>query len=277
MKLTSVEIHPAGSTNVCVLSFRDPGSANPYNVKAISGLDAEEIVAGYYGGSGTDRFRNLSLRKRDVGVRIGLNPRFDELESYSKLRDDLYKIIASSRTGVVQLQFKNGATVVCAVSGTINRLEAPHFERVQEVQIGIECIDPMLRALTPTIVPVVGLDPSDTVIQEDLSTAPHGFTFSMEVLADVASFAIGGTDPDWMFEVVPDGGFLDGDILHLSSEYNVKEVYLVRGATTIYLADKIATGSIWPMLFPGDNNFFIENPLSWAWSSISYYPTYWGV
>ncbi len=44
MRVTSVELHPANSSDICVLSFRDPTHANPYNVKEIIGLDADEIV-----------------------------------------------------------------------------------------------------------------------------------------------------------------------------------------------------------------------------------------
>ncbi len=100
---SSVELHPANSSDVCVLSFRDPTHANPYNVKEIIGLDADEIVPRFYGGSGNSKFYNLLLEKREIVIRVELNPKFGEFETFSDLRDKLYRLIASSRTGIIQI------------------------------------------------------------------------------------------------------------------------------------------------------------------------------
>lgn len=278
MKLTSVELHPAGSSDVAVLSFRDPGQQNPFNVKGIAGLDAEEIVSRYYGGSGSSAMYNLSLEKRNPVILIGLNPRFEQNETYSDLRDRIYKLIASSRTGMLQMQFKNGNTVVAAVSGFVQKVEAPQFEKIQQVQITLECRDPLLRALTPTVIDVSSLDPANTILSDILSTAPHGFSFQLAFTGGVEGLTIADPDnPTWSFNVTPVGGFLNGDVLHFSSEYNDKELYVVRGGVTTHLADKIAPNSVWPLIFPGDNHFVLSNPTNLDWVSIEHYPTYWGV
>lgn len=280
MKLTSVEIHPANSSEVVVLSFRDPRRLNPYNVTGITGLDADEIVPRYYGNSGNsnDKFFNLVLTKRDIVVRVELNPVFVVDQTYSDLRDALYKVIASSRTGVVQLQFKNGAEVVAAISGFVSKFESPHFDKVPSVQLTINCQGSMLQALDPVNIPLPGLDPALTHIIDDKSTAPHGFKFQM-VAGSVPSMKI--TDPSndaWSFEVIPaGGGFHSGDIVFFSSDFNDKYLYLVRSGAVIYLADVITPGSMWPILFPGDNQLAFTNPTSFVWNDISYYPTYWGV
>jgi len=36
-------------------------------------------------------------------------------------------------------------------------------------------------------------------------------------------------------------------------------------------------GSVWPMLFPGENTFVLSSGASIDWDSITYYPTFWGV
>lgn len=279
MKLTSVELHPAGSASVCVLSFRNPAGTNPYNVKGIGGLDADDIVSRFYGGSGNSaRFFNLALEARSIPIRIGLNPRFNLDESFSSLRDELYKLIASSRTGTIEVQFLNGEDVIATLTGFVTKFEAPHFEKTQEVILTIKCDDPMLRAPEATVVDVEELDPAETLIQDLLSTAPHGFTFELSFQDDMASLIIGDPDDDtWLFTVSPAGGFLEDDVLHFSSENNDKYLYLVRGMTTIHLADKILSGSVWPILFPGDNTFELTTAADVTWESISYRPAYWGV
>lgn len=278
MKITSVEIHPSGSSDVGILSFKDPRALNRYNVKYISGLDAEEVVRKYYGEFGGNNYYNLSLERRDIVLSIGLSPIFDEHETYSDLRDKLYKMIASSRMGIVQLQFKNGATVVAAIQGYVAKLESPQFEKTQEVHITLSCDDPMLKALTHIVVDVAGFDPANTIIEDQESTSPHGFEFDLEITADTGNLSL--SDPTggaWEFQLYPPGGFLTGDVLHVSSDYYSKLVYLTRGATVIQLADAVYPGSVWPILFPGDNHFAWSFPTNVVWDDIRYYPTYWGV
>lgn len=279
MKITSVELHPANSSDTVVLSFRDPSRANPYLVKAIIGLDADAIIPRYYGVSGNSlkKFYNLSLESRQLAIRMGLNPSFSDNETYSDLRDAIYKIIASSRTGVLDIQFKNGSTVVASISGFVSKLEAPQFNKEQEIQLTLDCKEPMLKAPTATSIATAGLDPASTILTDSVSTAPHGFKFEMNLVVVASMKITDPTDASWSFEVVPDGGFLVGDVLHFSSELNNKYIYIVRGATTIYLADKISLGSFWPIMFPGANHFAFDNPTMFEWTSISYYNTYWGI
>ncbi len=84
-------------------------------------------------------------------------------------------------------------------------------------------------------------------------------------------------NPTWSFIVTPSAGFLVGDKVVCSSELNNKDVYIQRGSSKFLLADKIAPFSVWPIMFPGDNNIAILESSKFSWRSISYYPTYWGV
>lgn len=276
MKLTEVELHPHGYSESATLSFRDPARKNPYNVKTIVGLDADEIVPRHYGGA--NNYYTLAMEKRDIVVRIALNPRFHLGESYSSLRDFLYKLVASSRTGQLHIHFINEGTMVSGVSGFITKIEAPHFNKEPEVQITVSCDDAMLRAMEPVLVDVSGLDPVLTDIQDELSTAPHGFSFELKFNEPMDSFSISdSSEAGWAFTVTPVDGFLVDDVLHFSSEYNNKHLYVVRAGNTIHMADVIAPDSVWPILFPGSNPFEISDAQDVEWVSISHYPTYWGV
>lgn len=278
MKLTSVELHPTGSSEAMVLSFRDPSRLNPFNVKGITGLDADELIPRFYGAPGAQNFYNLMLAKREPVMLIELNPRYNLDESPASLRDYAYKMIASSRKGTVDIWFKNGEDVVATLSGSVKKMEAPNFTDRSEIQITFKCPDPLLKAPDPVSLSVVALDPTLTVIEDDLSTAPHGLTFEMAVTGAFASLNI--DDPDdssWDFTITPVGGFLSGDVIYYSSQYNDKYLYLIRGGSTIHLVDKITPGSIWPIIFPGENSLRFTNGPSLDWNAISYYPTYWGV
>jgi len=281
MKVTSVEIHPEPATDFISLSFRDLKAATPYNILSITGLDADQIVPRYYPGTGTSKFYNLSLESRVIAIQVALNPRFTQNESYSDLRDTLYKRIAYSRSGKVTLQFKNGAATVATIVGFISKFEAPYFEKKPVVTITINCDDPLFKALDPTVIDVNGLNPANTLVSDFVSTAPHGVTF---VFTEIAGMGPAGaiiisdpTDPSWTFSVTPNTNPLVNDTLTIISDMGKKDVYITSGGVKTYLAGKITPGSSWPMIFPGDNRFAINNPTSWRWTTISHYPSYWGV
>lgn len=278
MKLTSIELHPENSSDRAIFSFRDPTAKNPYNIKGATGLDADEIVPRYYGflAGGSKRFYNLTLQKREVVFKVGLNPNFSEFKTYSDLRSDLYKMVASSRTGKIQIQFKNDTDIVAEVSGFISKFESPLFEKAQEIQITIQCDEPLLKS--PNLVVVESLPSTRALIEDSKSTAPHGFGSKVTITAPLADLSISDPDdPTWAFTIYPAGGFLSGDILYFNSDPTEKSVFIDRSGTIIQLGDVLLMGSMWPIIFPGNNSFSFTHPESVVWNSVGYLPTYWGV
>jgi hypothetical protein len=259
MKLTAIELHPDNSDDILTLSFRDPGSNNPYIVLGITGLDV------------------ASSTNKVIVLDFGLNPDFSSNQSYSDLRDSVYKMMLSSRSGSVQLQFKNNGTVVAAISGYISKNETSLFEKVQSIKLTVECDDMMLRALAPVIIPSDGLNPADFFLSADPSTAPHGFYMRINLGADVSSLRLKDPNDTWSFEIIPSGGFLMGDQLNLNSDNNKKFLFITRAGVTIYLGDVITPGSVWPILYPGDNHFSFTNPTALDFDRIYHIPAYWGV
>jgi len=299
VKLTSIEIRPdTPRASGIELSFRDPGSHNPFQIQSATGLDIDQVIPKSYRTTGQlsvpsrgTGFYDMSLLKRQIVMKIGLNPRFSESESFSDLRDALYRIVASTRTGKLNILFKNQVEVLAMVSGFVSKSENPLFEKAQSVQLTVQCDDPMLRAPEPIL--LMGLPPTGPVEHDDVvimptesiatipdsrSTAPHGFAFNMRILNDIPDIII--TDPEdnsWFFEVVPDIGFLADDELHFSSEDNNKGLWVTRGPNTIQMVDSIVSGSDWPIMFPGQNAFKFDNYENLQMLQFWYYPTYWGV
>jgi hypothetical protein len=278
MKLTSVELYPANSSNSISLGFQDLSRQNSYNVKSIDGLDADAITPRFYGPE-TNDFYDLSLDKRDIVLQVQLNPNYGQNQTISDLRDTLYKVIASSRTGKIQLQFKNEEYTVAAISGFVTKFEASHFEKNPEVQLTVKCDDPMLKALNPVTVSVTGLGFTRAVIVDDKSTAPHGFKFEIGVLGTITD-TITITDPDdsaWHFSIAMGFGMINGDTIVFSTDYKDRQLYVLRGLAKYYIGDWIGVDSVWPLIFPGMNTFAFTHPTLLAWHNLSYYPTYWGV
>ncbi len=281
MKITSVELY-SNNKKAASFSFRDPGAVNPYMVQGIFGLDADEIVPKFYSLSpdGLNKYYDSALKNREIVIRVALNPNTDLKKTYSDLRDDLYRAIYASRTGLIQLRFNNKLATVAAVSGRIVKFEAPHFNQTPEVQLTVRCSDYFLKALDAVEVNYDILATPTTIV-DPFSTAPHGFSLNLKFTADTTSFVMrDSATPSWLFTVTPgvigaNTGFKTNDELYFSSEGD-KQIYIVRSATTIQLVDKVQQGSYWPMLFPGENDLEIVTG-AFTWGYIKYYPTYWGV
>ena len=282
MRVTSVDMYSSASEEAITFSLQNSEPNAQYQARTILGLDAIDIVPKFYGWSlsGANKYYDFTLKPREIVMRIILSPRFKLDESYSDIRDSLYRVISANRTGLVTLHFKSGGTLVSQILGSVVKFEATHFTNLPEVQLTIRCNDPMFKAINPVIFEPEDLDTTNPILVPDsLSTAPHGFTFQATFHATAASFTIqdAASNPEWKFKVIPDGGFLSGDVLYFSSEHSNKHIYYVRGATTVQLADKIESGSIWPLLFPGHNEFHFVNLASFNWNSVEYYASYWGV
>jgi hypothetical protein len=283
MRLTSIDLY-SNNNQVAALSFKDPRSKNPYVAQNVTGLDADEIVPKFYGTDtgATINHHDLVVNKREIVVLVALNPQFSQGKSYSDLRDDLYRGIATSRDGTIQLRLKNGAKTVAAISGFVTKFETAHFSKTPQVQMTIRCDDGMLRSPEETQVDLIKLS-TDVTLVDNVSTAPHGFKFNVTFDAISDDFVIrDSATPTWQFTVTPgtigaDSGFLVNDVLYFSSAYDGKTVYIKRGMDTIYLVDKIAVGSSWPVMFPGPNEMQFVADGAFTWNEFTYYQSYWGV
>lgn len=281
MRITDVSIF---SNNVETVSF-SLSQADPlarFMVRDMTGLDAEELIPRFYGfGSQTKtRFYDFVLKPRQVVIRFVLNPRFHLDESYADVRDTLYRSISSVRSGLVYLHFNSGGGTVARISGFITKFEVPYFTPLPEVQLTVRCDDPVFRGLTPVSYKEDDIKYTNPIMVPDsISTAPHGFSFQVTFKTACPSFTIQdqANNPDWKFTVIPAGGFLVGDILNFSSDFINKQLYITRGASTIYLVDKITPDSIWPIIFPGVTNLYFLEIANFNWNKLEYYPTYWGV
>lgn len=281
MRVTDVSIY---SNNIETVSFSlsqsDPSAQ--FMVRDMTGLDDDELVPRFYGfGKQTKtKFYDFVLKPRIIVIRFVLNPRFNLDESYSDVRDVLYKSISSARSGLVYIHFNSGGATVARVSGFITKFEVPFFTPLPEVQLTIRCDDPVFRGINHVSYPPAKIKTTNPIIiPDDLSTAPHGFSFQVTFKAASPQLTIQDqvTNPDWLFKIVPSGGFLTNDILNFDSTYVNKQVYLTRGGVVTYLIDKITPDSIWPTLFPGSTTLYFLEIANFNWNKFEYYPAYWGV
>jgi hypothetical protein len=282
MKLTNVEI-VSGDISVASFNLQAPDLTDRFAAKAMTGLDAPEILPTFYGfgAFSNAEFYQLGLKSREIVIRLALTPNWQLGETYSDLRDDLYRAISKTRNGKVQVRLNNSAMTVATISGHITKFEVPHFNQEPEVQITIKCDDPMLRS--DGYFEYVAADFNNTgyfQIPDNSSTAPHGFEMQVTFLSGTSDFVL-LDDPDfeWEFSVVPASAFIAGDILYFSSEHGQKSLWHQRGEVVTYLMDRMTTTSNWPLIFPGNNVFYCPNldNSSVEVDFLRFRSAYWGV
>lgn len=274
MKVSRILLLTNYTPDLVELSFKDPASQNPFQVTFTSGLGAPEDIdwgstpAGY----------EAKLPPRDVVIRLGLNPDWGSGEDYSILRTRLARMIHATRSGNIVIGLADDEEVIAALQGRIVKMEVDPHSKTPDVEFTINCKDGMLRGLELTEVPLAGLSPIETVITDDLSTAPHGALLAVKFNAPATTFSFtGGEDEEpWVFQTTPIGTtFLVNDILICSSMHNDRQLVIQRGATAIPIADSIHAGSDWPVIFPRPNTIVCSGDVSWH--AIKYATAYWGI
>lgn len=257
-------------------SFRDINSENPYNVIDITGLDAEEIIPQFYGFSEIDssKYYSLSLKKRQIVINITLNPNLVFNQTMDSLRNNLYRTITASRVGLVKLLFKDNDAIISQISGFVTKFESMLFIKSPEVKITIDCDDPIFKSNELVDVDTGSFGILPTVLDE-ISTAPHGFEFGLTFTNDYDIFLMHDqVASGWRFQII--FNFLAGDELRFSSKTNDKYFYVIRSGINIHLIDKLLINTIWPILFPGNNVFYLSTGV-FTWDYLRHYYSYWGV
>lgn len=281
MRVTSIAVF-ANESQTLKFDLRNASAQSKYVVRNILGLDAEEIIPRFYGFSkdGSKRFYDFKLPPRELVIRLTLNPRFNLNETYSEVRDDIYRAISATRTGELEFQFQVGAATVAKISGHVIKMEVAHFSSNPELQITVRCEDPIFRGTNPVEYAVADLATTNPVgIVDNLSTAPHGFKASFTMTATAASLTVQdkAIDPEWEFKIIPASSFLSGDVIHFSSEVNNRYLYMDRASVITSLMDMIEPSSVVPIMFPGFNEFHFVEIASFDWNELSFTPAYWGV
>lgn len=287
MRITSIEL-TCCDEQILTGALRAPGDTDRFLVKAIYGLDADELVPKFYGfgaNTGTPFYR-FGMKTREIVMRLVLAPNWENSDTYSSVRDQLYRAISKSRNGTVELQLKSTATTVAVISGQIVKFEVPHFNQDPELQITIRCEDPVFRSLTDMEYVDADFDSTGYIsIPDQVSTAPHGFEMQVTFLKDAfTGFTIQDDSTyDWRFHVTAPPNYSDkfqlNDVLYFKSEYGKKELWVQRFPAKQNLMEMVSMDSVWPVIFPGDNEFYLPQYLNadYTIDFIRFKSAYWGV
>lgn len=283
MRLSSVVLSTSDLSEEIVFGVFDYSDGCRYLIKAMVGIDAEDIIPKFYGfGSASGKkMYEFTLKPRDIVARVSLNPDYSVNEDVSEIRDVVYRLISANRFGELTIQFKSGSSIVSSIKGSITKMEVPYFTRDPELQLTIHCNDPMFRSIVPIDIPPEDLPSTNPVTLTDQpATAPHGLELKVKFTATTTTFAIQDdpTTPEWKFEVTPASSFLINDELYICSEYGNKRVFLDRAiGSDIELMNLVHSDSVWPQVFPGVNTLYFPQIANFDWLQLKYRSAFWGL
>lgn len=268
-------LQPIELIGACDLLLDHRAGENGYVVKAALGLgppSGDVLVEGFT--SAGQPLIDILPENRELVFRIGFNPGIGQ--SYSGLRDELYKLI--SRPLYVKLM--NNALTMAQISGFIRQFEVLHFTKEPEVQITIECQDSVFTAPEFIYAPTTGMGEGPIVIDYQEGTAPTGFVMIMNFSGTDGGFgfALDTTPNVWgqynHFQVTYP--ILPGDVVTLYTQRGERKVNLYRSSVNTNITGYINEGAAWPRLHPGANHFDLEIA-NGASILLRYYPRFWGV
>lgn len=283
MRLTAVVLSTSNDQEEIVFSATKQDPNARYLLRAMVGVDAENLVPKFMGFGLQDGkpLYEYVIPDREIVMRVSLAPRFAINEDVSTLRDRIYRAISATRTGQVTLQFEDGGSLVSSILGKITKMEVGYFSRDPELQLTFLCDDTIFRGVTP-----VQFGPSDlpdtipVPFADNESTAPHGFTFTIQFTGTTSTFVIQDalSLPNWEFEITPASSFLVNDQLTISTEFGAKRAYLNRAiGTDMDVMDRVIAGSIWPQIFPGPTTLYFPQKANFDWVSLEYRSAFWGL
>ncbi len=280
MIIDAIRLYSAAESSTPLALYAEFGlnhadTSQSYILQQGWGFDLDEINPYFYGSYGSNDFVAMTPRDRLIVMKIRLNPQIQSDETPSSLRDHLYRLIASGRTGLSEVRLMNGGSPVAYIRGHIKKFEADIFSPDPVIQVSISCPDPMFKSVNP-VTPTVTISSGIATITDNVSTAPHGFDMTLQFSGnDSSPFVVQGKagTTEWPFQLNYD--FITSDRLRIVSYEDQKSVSVLRSGNTIQLMDKIAIGQVWPLMFPGVTQ--LQFPATVTMYAFEYYQYFWGV
>lgn len=277
MEITKIRL--TSSRSVITLPFLDAVQTSPYVLKAATGLEPPEVdlnIAKTTNNYGV--YQKTIPQYRELVFRIGLNPKFEDGQSHSDLRMDLYRQLVDHYNPVIQVELLNSSNwVELRTDAYFKNLEANIFSSNPEVQLTLGSNTPYFNKpwVTDLDTDMSRQFPSMT----NYGTAPAGLYLEVTFVASTSQFRL-VRQGDSSDALRLSFSFNSGDKLTYNAREQNRSIFVNRGGTYYNLLDNMLTASTWVMLYPGENKFNCftsTNTDVFRWTRICYLENHWGI
>lgn len=229
---------------------------------------------------------------REIIIRVALTPNYQTGKTAGDLRQELYGLLSAGdqrNPDVVQVRLHHNEeeNVWASTRGYVKRIEIVPFVKDPEVQITITCLQPYL--VGASVYPDLSVMNASNVAKlaprlTNPATGPTGFR--MELV-----FSLAGGNARYGFSLQPvdqtttvpvsfnivNVPFINGDKLVIDTRPGVRQVTRIRDGVSANLLSALHPKSVWPLLRGGGNDFIIPPLANFSFTSVFFYPNYWGI
>jgi hypothetical protein len=230
---------------------------DPIQILNIDGLGPVKanVNTSPFGSIDGEAFHGASIGGRNIVITFGLNPDWDTW-SMDGLRRLLYQYFIPKHP--IRLVFQNNDDLpAMEIRGYVETVEPNMFTKDVEVQVSIICPDPYFNAVEPTILSGTTNDPIEINYTGSIEVGVFvKVVYGSSFFANTIGIQIGNPS-ETFFEVWGDVS-TDRYFLVSSIPGNkyVRVVDINTGAIT-NLLHRVTSGSAWPTIKPGLNDFTV--------------------
>lgn len=248
---------------------------DPYVLKAQTGLDPPDIdvfVADKVGHGGV--YKGRRVPKRQVVLRVGMNPNYGVADPVGVLRDNLYSTLDTLTNGLIDIRLVDTVRPTITIQAIVEKFESPSSNQEVEVQITFICPQPFFT----TLADVVSTPNTNTINVTYEGTASVGFVASISPL------------PSHLGNLVTITKTQTGESIRFTGDTNTTYIYMLdtrEGSRSVKLSisgvvsnalHTLQTEYDWLRLTKGLNTFTVTSSSGApTFSSFSYRPAYWGL
>jgi len=241
------------TTNPLVMNLGPEIITDLIQIQKIDGLDPVNatISTSKFGSRDGSFLTGKNLEDRNIVLTLGLNPDWIDWD-YTKLRGLINDYFMSKSQ--VRLVFDTDEYPEVEIVGHVETNKQNPFTKDPEIQVSIICPDPLFVATAIT-----------TILQNPNTEAPMTIEYPGTVAAGfkLDILQVSGSNPTQVVVHDSVGTMTINDAPVMSSTSYLEifsvpgERYIKKNAVGSNIFNKIASGSVWPMLYSGDNQFYI--------------------
>jgi len=283
MKIDLIMLCSDNMASLIPLKLNGFSPSDKYQVKGITGLDAQDLFHTFFN-DGNGIRSSAKLRNRELAIKVALNPDFSAGESYSTLRDNLYRLTYSDITNELLVLFGLKNEIKAGLWVSVTKIENDISGKEQDVVLTMPCSHPYLLGPINNV-DVTGFNWYGFEVNDMVSTASHGFDIKLRLTRNSTYNQFDFLVNNVNFGVGAPFALMENDTIQIITWYdyaakrNIKSVTVTNASGEHSLIGNIsgANGIInWPIMKPGVNTFrFNTSELEVV--HFKYVPTYLGV
>lgn len=259
------------------LKIAAAAGSDRFILKGTEGLGPPEfdvaISKGFYQGR--------TPRDREIEIKVGLNPIYENGERPADLRKELYGLISPGDSDYITVRLSSlarGSTPAKSYTtqGWVRRMEPVPMAKDPTVQVTIACLEPYFRGtvFSYTTAELDAMSKSNFEMPNQ-GTAQTGFRLNVNFLQGTTQFKITNNWGDRVLAFVY--AFLPGDHLQIDTTEEDRKAIVTRNGIQTEISGTMTSGSEWLQLLGGTTYFKGFSTSTWEFDHFSHMPLYLGI